>query len=337
MPQDPKNPALYTWPLPHLRPDAPFVDLPLIDENNKSFYWIMTAPREFIKLPVVSLIQFPYFSNKKQLLEDAQVAYLDFFIQKIQLFRSFDFLHRLDYLLENILISMAKIDYFHKNSHLIGKAFICGFFYTEMEYVFINSRSFFDALQTGISQLFSNLQWIENNGKLKKIKKLPESFSDMYKMDSFRKIKGIKEGYNIPPVLKSFYNEHKDFFFFVRSVRDMMIHEGKRLDYILHLPNKGFGITIDETKNPLLALIKSQQILDENKFENNKIAPILPILAHCVWNTIKTANDFTALWGQNNMQLPKDVAPGYHVYFRSPYSQYYNVLETVISENIWAF
>ena len=89
MPQDPKNPAWYTWPLPHLRPDAPFVNLPLIDENNKLFYWFKTEPQKFINLQVVSLIRDLYFSKKKQLIEDAHLPCLEFFVQKNQLFRSF--------------------------------------------------------------------------------------------------------------------------------------------------------------------------------------------------------------------------------------------------------
>lgn len=142
MPQDPKNPAWYTWPLPHLRPDAPFVNLPLIDENNKLFYWFKTEPQKFINLQVVSLIKDLYFSKKKQLIEDAHLPCLEFFVQKSQLFQSFEFLHHLESTLENLWVSMAKIDYFHKNSDLIDKTFIIGFFYTEMEYIFINARSF---------------------------------------------------------------------------------------------------------------------------------------------------------------------------------------------------
>lgn len=86
MPQDPKNPAWYTWPLPHLRPDAPFVNLPLIDENNKLFYWFKTEPQKFINLQVVSLIRDLYFSKKKQLIEDAHLPCLEFFVQKINYF-----------------------------------------------------------------------------------------------------------------------------------------------------------------------------------------------------------------------------------------------------------
>lgn len=337
MPQDPKNPAWYTWPLPHLRPDAPFVNLPLIDENNKLFYWFKTEPQKFINLQVVSLIRDLYFSKKKQLIEDAHLPCLEFFVQKNQLFRSFEFLHHLESALENLWISMAKIDYFHQNSHLIDKTFIIGFFYTEMEYIFINARSFFDALQTGISQLFSNTWWPASKGELQKVRKLPLSFSGMYEMDSYRKIKNVKNTYNIPSFLKSFYEKHENAFFFVRTLRDMMIHEGKKLDYIFHIPSKGFGISIDGTKNPMLTLIKAQNILDERKFENNNIAPALPILAYCLRCSIETANDLTHLLEQLKIKLPQDVAPGYHVYFRSPYSKYYNVLETIISENIWSF
>lgn len=339
MPQDTNNPALYTWPLPHLRSDAPFVNLPLIDENNKLFYWIKNNDRTFINIKPVAIEQNYYFSNNKNLIDDAYFPFIEFCIQKVQTLNNFSFLHQIQDEIANLLVSLAKIDFFHKND-ILPLTDRISFFGTEIRYIFTTARSLFDALQLGICQFFNKQKWVESKEKTITINNLPESFANMYKQDAQRHLIDVSANHNIPPFLIEFYKNQKSFFEFIRSFRDQIIHDGKTVDYIFHITNKGFGLSLSHHKpNDLLQLCKNQNVWNEKSFQPNQIAPALPILAYCIFNTIEATNNLTFILKNPNYYkgFPPDVAPGYHIYWRSPYSKYYNVLRTIISENIWSF
>jgi hypothetical protein len=82
-----ENEHIYSWPLPHLRVDAPFVQIPLIDENQKIKMW-HPYNEKYILLPITDINSGLYFSLDKKNMNDSYIKFIDFIYQKIKLFNT---------------------------------------------------------------------------------------------------------------------------------------------------------------------------------------------------------------------------------------------------------
>lgn len=330
-----ENKIIYSWPLPHLRQDAPFVQYPLIDENQKIKMWHKDN-ENYILLKIVGIHNSYYFSKNIQSTDDSYIKFIDFVYQKIQIFDNKTIL-KIQTDIQNLLISLSKIEYFFKCEEISNNSMY--YVQTEVEYILITCRSLFDLLQEIIRKFLSKIQFINygNNTNLK-VKELSSSFGDMCLLkDEIISADKLYEKYKLPTYIINFYLENAKFFKSLRKMRDDIVHRGFDTPLIFKL-EKGFAID-SKNKSSFTEIINDFKIWDENSFAPNNLAPLLPAIAYVIYNSINATSKFINILENPKYfkGLPYDIAPGYKLYLRSSFAKYFNNLETIIKNNTWSF
>lgn len=309
-----------------------FKHLFLIEEDNSIKWWHKNNNDYILMKGCLGISNGFYFSLNKKDGNDTYIKYIDFIYQKTPCFSS-NIANKILSDIMNLLISLAKIDFFDKldNSYNLNPS---DFLLTEIEYILIVCRSLFDLLQEFINFSLSCFKYTYDGGKtFKKISNLPQSFFDLANNDPESLIKK----YKLPPFIFDFYDRYKKFFKYLRDMRNDIIHYGKTdlEGKIYKLDDKGFVFSIRDNIN-FANFAKDFNLLGENDLQT--ISPILPVVAYIIFISIESLSEFVKiLENEKFFQQISDIAPKYKVYYRSEYSKYYNCLQNIITNKLYRF
>lgn len=310
-----------------------FRHLFLIDEDNSIKWWHKNNNDYYILMKgCLGISDGFYFSLNKKDSNDTYIKYIDFIYQKTSYFSS-KISNKILSDIMNLLISLAKIDFFDKidNGHNLNSS---DFLLTEIEYILIVCRSLFDLLQEFINFSLSRFEYTYDGGKtFKTINNLPQSFFNLSNHNS----EYLLKKYKLPPFMPVFYDKYRVFFKYLRDMRDDIIHYGKAElnEKIYKLDDKGFVFSTRENIN-FTKFAKYFNLLDENKL--NTTSPILPVLAYIIFISIEALSEFIKiLENEKFFHQFANLAPNYTVYYRSEYSKYYNCLQNIITNKLYRF
>jgi len=143
-----------------------------------------------------------------------------------------------------LAVSVAKIDHFFKSKEGIERGLLSSFVRSELETIFVVSRSVFDLTQETISRYWNDyIQLLDQvqNAK-KKNRKLPSSFRKIIlEGERTSTAEEITEKYALPLEASRRYEKWSDFFVRLRGIRDKIVH-GPNSAEVIFSTEKGFCV-----------------------------------------------------------------------------------------------
>lgn len=215
----------------------------------------------------------------------------------------------------NLGTSVEKLTHFFNHRQEIGLA-VSGFVKTEVEYLFMLSRSIFDLLQESLSWIWNNkISLLDGEAeRRRKHRKLPPTFSKVVLSgEVIRDVDELVDTYAIPRTLATAYHAAAPFFASVRRLRDQIVHLGKDVRFVFST-ERGFCIPKSAFGFGELPFWRPEHA------DNSNIVSLLPLLAYVTLNTIEAANQLTAAFGME-LTLPPEIAPGYRIFVRGPHNE----------------
>lgn len=280
--------------------------------------------RFFIGEPISSV----YFGKEAENPEtDVHLTFIELYVQRLSfphiagLFPGF-----LDDI-RNISTVLSKIA--HYQSHFSnGTLEIQRFVQTELEYLFMVSRSIYDGLQFIISNTWGMIFAVDET----------EDYSAELPTGSFRKMaldKGepvsprtLRSKYGIPDALAEFYSSEAPIFSKIRDYRDSIVHQGDSPETIFVTED---GIAVDSTAEPY----NEFEAWKEDQLIENDLAPIWPFVAHIVDQTLSSLDRFLVGLLEKPLHLPHELAEDYNVYIRGPHVPNITHLNDLMEHDPW--
>jgi hypothetical protein len=183
----------------------------------------------------------------------------------------------------------------------------------------------FDLLQEVICRLWNRVQLHDQT-----IDKhnLPKTFKKMIlHNDKMMSVEQIQKHHHIPETLATFYYQTAPFFEQIKGYRDEIIHSGKGFDLIF-ATERGFAVHKD-TK-PFSAF----DVWDEKDILPNNLASLRLVIAYVILETITTCERYTDTL-KKTIQLPPDVAPGFHIFIRGYHTEQLLKLKEILTDEPW--
>lgn len=229
--------------------------------------------------------------------------------------------------LRNLATSLSKLALYQKT--LPGSSMgLHRFVQTELEYLFVTSRSMYDNLQFIASNTWDKVHATRED----------DDFSDSLPTSSFRKMAlhggdpvspdTLQERYGIPEGLAEFYSEEAEEFQKIRDFRDAVAHQGDSPDIIFRTEE---GLAVKVNSNPYSQF----DVWNEEQINENNLAPLWPFAAHIVDHTISALDRFVSGLLDKPLHLPHELAEEYNVYIRGPHIPNINYLDNLMSDDDW--
>lgn len=229
--------------------------------------------------------------------------------------------------LRNLATCLSKLALFQSSlSTNIGG--IQGVVQTELEYLFMLSRSIYDGLQFISANIWDKVHAVRED----------DDFSADLPTSSFRKMAldgddlisadALQDKYGIPEGLAEFYADEAPIFAKIRDFRDAIVHRGDSPDTIFRTED---GLAVDTTSNPYSEFDAWES---EHLLENN-LAPLWPFVAYIVEQTVSVLQRFLAGLLDKPLHLPYELAEGYNVYIRGPHIPNIESLDSLRSSDPW--
>ncbi|AFK19205.2 hypothetical protein E6P09_10520 [Haloferax mediterranei ATCC 33500] len=231
--------------------------------------------------------------------------------------------------LRNLATVLSKMAHYQSNIPS-GSWAIQRFIQTELEYLFLQSRSIYDGLQFIIANTWKMIYSVEEE----------DDFSAQLPTSSFRKMALIGEDqepisadslvkkYGIPESLAEFYSNEAPIFSKIRDFRDSIVHHGDSPETIFITED---GLAVDTTAEPYCKF----DIWENNQLLENELAPLWPFVAYVVKQTVTALDRFLSGLLAKPLHLPYKLAEGYDVYMRGPHITNLNHLDSLISSDQW--
>jgi len=220
----------------------------------------------------------------------------------------------------NLGTSIEKIDHFYVTRNEIGMP-VADFVATEMEYIFVLSRSVFDLVHSVFATIWGGerITLLDENAEAKRKRHhLPDSFQKMlYKgrrtgEPTARSRQEYVDDFALPLSLADAYMATTNFFDDVRSLRNKIVH-GVADAGILFSTDRGFCIP----KNFREVLGIRCPVVDAP--HNDNIVSLLPLLAYVVVGTIDCCSLLATQFAAQ-IELLDELAPGYRMFVRGPHN-----------------
>jgi len=186
---------------------------------------------------------------------------------------------------------------------------------TEIAYLITCARGVFDLLQECIAVLWKRVRLADAVAEAKRKQRgLPETFSKLILRDkqALKTIEEMTEKYGLTPTLCEAYAQQGAFFSSLRDLRDTVIH-GYGNKATIFVTDKGFCISSDERG------FRNCPIWNDSYKYNDNLVSLLPLLAHVVVATINACSELAVAFTRE-INFPPEMAPGYHIFVRSPYT-----------------
>ena len=265
--------------------------------------WHYYAPHEgkVIDLLVVDMVSGIYLATAPAQPADLAIPLLTFLFQRKPITKTFGAFDLLYNDLQNSFSSLYKqfvlFRHFASEPHGPYGEVIS----TELEYAFFNHRSAYDLLNRFVIDFLGQHKILKNE--------VPDSFRKVVQ----KAAEDRKSAYGFPDRVNSFYDSRKDQFMILRSVRDALVHDGKRPGSIFKLP-EGFAIHGDSVIGKALKKGNLWTLLKPNPQDLGSCLALLAFLAQDISDII---GEVEPALTQSLSDLPAETAPGFQVYGRS--------------------
>jgi hypothetical protein len=123
----------------------------------------------------------------------------------------------------------------------------------------------------------------------------------------------VQEKFGLPKPLAEQYGRLAPFFSQLRDIRDNVVHGRTGVGQIFDT-ERGFCI------NPRAVPFSSFDGWRPEYYYNENIASALPWIANTILRTIDACNSLMTAFA-TVISLPPEIAPGYHIFVRGPYSE----------------
>ena len=186
---------------------------------------------------------------------------------------------------------------------------------TELEYFLILARTVFDSLQEMVRTIWKTVKLIDPvlEERHRRASSLPKSFADVLVRDNkLQSAAEIEERFVLPAPLAQQYAAIAPFFLDLRKARDRVVHGGSNLGLVFKT-ERGFCV------NPKHPPFSSFDRWRSEHYYNENIASILPWVGHIVIRTVDACSVLMSTFA-SVIQLPPEIAPGYHIYVRGPHT-----------------
>ena len=229
--------------------------------------------------------------------------------------------------LRNLAASLSKLAMYQRtlSESTMG---LQRFVQTELEYLFVVSRSMYDNLQFVASNTWDKVHAAKED----------DDFSSSLPTSSLRKMalhggdpvspNTLQEKYGIPEGLAEFYSDEADEFQKIRDFRDAVAHQGDSPDIVFRTED---GLAVNVSSDPYSEF----DVWDEDQINENSLAPLWPFAAHIVDHTISVLDRFVSGLLDKPLHLPCELAEGYNVYIRGPHISNINHLDGLMSDDEW--
>lgn len=275
--------------------------------------WI-PGPEGFIEMNPVQAYQSDYLAKQPAGPNDLCIPFVDLMWQRASWPKICPLIASISADFHNFGSSVEKLTFFYGHrKHVRGAT---AFVKTELEYIFILSRSIFDLVHEAISHIWKSQVTLHDPvaEARRRGAQLPDSFRGMVqKGGALRTDQDLISTYGLPEGLAQAYCDSAPFFMQIRKFRDQIVHLGKDPAHLFDT-EKGFCLPKTAYGFGELDFWKPEHSYNEN------VVSLLPLLAYVVLGTIETCNRIvSALAGQ--IVLPPELAPGYHVFIRAPHNE----------------
>lgn len=214
----------------------------------------------------------------------------------------------------NMGTSLAKLRLFFDCQAKLSPGAARRFAATELEYIVILARTVFDSLQEIIRAIWKTVKLSDAEAEERhRAISLPKSFADViFRSNEEQTAAEIVERFVLPPPLANEYAKVSPFFAELRRARDKVVHGGTEVGFIFDT-ERGFCV------NPKQPPFSSFVGWKPEHYYNDHIASVLPWVAYIVLQTIQACNSLMGTFS-SVIQLPPEIAPGYHIFVRGPHT-----------------
>ncbi|MCP5463009.1 MAG: hypothetical protein H7A34_07575 [bacterium] len=296
-------------------------NLPVLDDNGVFHQFNPTFEEQFFDLKVLDLVSGSYFGKIKNRNEDFYFPFINFIYQKCySVGKVFLYAQPIENDIHNLASSMKKLElFFWVNNNLKGYD-IQRFVVTEIEYIFSVCQSLYDLLQSIIYSIWENITLKDQSIQKKNL--IKDSFSKML----FELKKG--ENFGLPQNIIDFYYHEESFFKKMKDFRNAVHHKGFTPSHTIYITPKGFGVSHE------LQHFSRFEVWKEETFENKCIAPLKPIMAFVIKNTLEAMQNFKEII-EKIISFPDDIAPNYSVFLRRLHLDILDRLDSYINNDVW--
>ena len=214
----------------------------------------------------------------------------------------------------NLFASVAKLQLFQRLAGELSTYDHEAFARTELEYMFTVGRSIFDLVQEIIRTIWQDTKLSNpEDERRRRSRKLPERFSRVVlNRGATTSQEELVDTYALPPALCQAYLRQVPFFVQLRRIRERTVHGFGGVPRIA-LTERGLAISAaDKLFDGLITWT------DEHHF-NDRLVSLLPIVAKLVIGTVGACSDLVQAFARQ-IVLPPELAPGKHIFVRSPHS-----------------
>ncbi|CAD6548079.1 hypothetical protein ACFQ3P_25630 [Paraburkholderia sabiae] len=314
----------------------PFIDVSALEgrflssltfHDGKSWrLWASTSEHTLIELKIAWPAEGFYFARQPESATDMHFRFLNFIAQHA----AFPELKRavtgiMDDI-ANLSASLSKLKLLHASRETVGQG-TGRMAATEVEYILLVCRSFFDLLQEVVTRLWSMVHLVD---PVHRKSGMPRSFADVAIVGGQPVTAArLMEKYGLSPELADFYASSAPFFMDLRTIRDNLIHNGSQVsgimsgesDFLVHekrRPFSTFGIWRDDERQP------------------NDLVPLTPAIAVVVYRTLVACETFSIAM-QRTVALPPEIVPGMGFFMRGYFNEYFlTVMEEARIRTSWA-
>lgn len=296
---------------------------PVLDAGGKWHTWLNRG-RDLQEISIIKPVESTYFAQKQDSEQDVYFDFMNFMYQRGTREDVYSILEYIRNDMYNLAACFQKIELYHKLKYEQGVD-INRFVITEIEYIFSVCRSLFDLFQLVSKKYWDGIKLFDSTVKKRELK---NSFAGMaLRGEEIRTNDELQRGFGLPPLWANFYVQEADFFKKIRKYRDSIHHQGLTPDIIFHVPE---GFAISSNYKPFACF----NIWKKETFLRNKLAPIKPIIAFVVKETLSAMNRYVRMLS-HIIKFPEEIAPGYLLFMRSYHIHRLTELEDYIENNPW--
>ncbi len=290
------------------------VNLMLVWDGTRWHMWAPT-PVGLIPLQIAETIEIDYVAKEPADESDLLIPFVELMWQRASWPEICPLISAIIADFHNFGTAIEKLDHYFRH-RLELEWTITQFVKTELEYIFILSRSIFDLLKETVALIWNTKIRLRDADaeSRRKQRKLPTTFSKVVvgSGNVLRTSDELIQTYALAPRLAETYVAAAPFFTRVRKARDEVVHLGKDAR-LLFVTEPGFCLPKEQFGFGDLHIWKPEHQ------ENENLVSLLPLLAYVVLGTIETCNAVMIAFA-NSISLPRDVAPGYRIFFRGPHN-----------------
>ena len=271
------------------------------------------AGDSLIKIQIVGVQNADYLAKSPQLSSDLFIPFVDVMWQRASWPEIVPLIRAIEADFRNMGTSIAKLKHFHVTRSTLPSGSATDFASTEIEYLIILCRTVFDLLQEMMARIWQGrVRLLDAEAeRRRKERKLPDTFSRVCLKDkaALRTADEIEEQFGLPKVMAERYAQVAPYFAALRDFRDRIVHSGTEVEHLFET-ERGFCIPKDSRLLAAVSDVPTHQY-------NENLVSVLPWLSIAILMTIDTCNSLVNAFA-SVIPLPEEIAPGYHVFLRTP-------------------